>query len=52
MADALPQELVNRCAAIQDPEVQGEPLTSGDYVWLVVVTILVPAILIVIGALL
>ncbi|WP_157894385.1 hypothetical protein [Mycolicibacterium wolinskyi] len=52
MPDALPPELVNRCAAIQDSDVQGLPLSGRDYTWFVVVTLVVPAILVIVGAML
>lgn len=49
MSDELPAELLNRCAAIQDGDMQGVPLTPSDYVWLVVATVAVPIVLVLIG---
>ncbi len=50
MSADLPVELETRCAQILDPEAQGEPLSAIDYVLFAIVTVLVPAVLIVIGA--
>jgi hypothetical protein len=52
MTDALPPELVTRCAAIQDGDAQGLPLERRDYVAFAVATVVVPAILLIIGVLL
>lgn len=48
----LPPDLVARCQAITDNENQGEPLKSTDYVWFFVVTLLVPALIVVVGVML
>ncbi|MGY1664105.1 hypothetical protein ACI78Q_22975 [Geodermatophilus sp. SYSU D00705] len=45
------QELARRCSEIEDPAVQGLPLLRGDYVALLVVTVLVPLVLVLIGSL-
>ncbi|AKS30711.1 hypothetical protein [Mycolicibacterium goodii] len=52
VSDALPPELLARCAAIQDDEAQGVPLSRGDYVLFALVTLALPVILVIIGALL
>lgn len=52
MSDALPEELQNRCTQILDEDAQGVPLEVSDYVLFAIATLLIPAILIVIGALL
>ncbi|MCU1620923.1 MAG: hypothetical protein JWR41_2929 [Modestobacter sp.] len=43
------EELARRCRLIEDPAVQGLPLLTRDYVTLLVATVLIPALLIVIG---
>lgn len=43
--------LTQAIALIEQPDQQGIPLRSSDYVWLVAITVLVPAALIVVGAL-
>jgi len=50
MSEALPRELEARCSEICDAQQQGEPLIRNDYLLLALVTILVPAVLVVIGA--
>jgi hypothetical protein len=52
VSEELPAELLNRCAAIQDSEAQGIPLTASDYVWLAVATVVVPVLLVIIGVML
>jgi hypothetical protein len=52
VSETLPAELLNRCAAIEDSDVHGLPLLRRDYLWFVVATVVVPAILIIIGVLL
>ncbi len=52
MSDLLPPELLSRCNAIQDGHSQGVPLSLGDYFWFAVATIIVPAIMVIAGALL
>lgn len=52
MSEVLPPELEARCSQIFDVREQGEPLVRSDYFLLVVATILVPAILVAIGAVL
>jgi hypothetical protein len=52
VSDTLPPELLNRCAAIQDGDSQGVPLTRRDYVLFAVVTLILPAILVIVGAML
>lgn len=49
MSEQLPQELLSRCQAIDDSANQGEPLTRADYVWFVVATVVVPAVIILLG---
>jgi hypothetical protein len=49
MSYNLPLDLENRCQAILDAEAQGVPLTKVDYAWLVFATIVIPAIMIVLG---
>ena len=44
-----PPTLAEVCAAMEQPEMQGLPLLPRDYVLLAVVTVLIPALLIVIG---
>jgi hypothetical protein len=51
MSNYLPDELQQRCAKIADSEFQGVPLAISDYVLFAVATVLIPAILIAIGAL-
>jgi hypothetical protein len=41
--------LAEVCAAMEQPEMQGLPLLPRDYVLLAVVTVLIPALLILIG---
>lgn len=50
MANSIPDELRHRCAAIVEHDAQSVPLNISDYVLLALVTLLIPAILIVIGA--
>lgn len=52
MSHTLPPELLNRCAAIDDPNAQGAPLTATDYAWFWVATIVVPIVLVILGVLL
>lgn len=52
MSELLPPELVNRCAAIQDSDAQGVALTMSDYAWFWVATVVVPVLLVILGALL
>jgi hypothetical protein len=52
MSNQLPEELQQRCAEILDEDAQGVPLACSDYLMFALVTILIPAVLIVIGALL
>ncbi|WP_197377055.1 LLM class flavin-dependent oxidoreductase [Mycolicibacterium baixiangningiae] len=52
VSEELPAELRNRCAAIQDSDAQGIPLTASDYVWLAVATVVVPVLLVIIGLML
>ncbi|PJK18855.1 hypothetical protein [Mycolicibacterium goodii] len=52
VSDALPPELLNRCAAIQECDSQGEPLTRRDYLLFAVVTLALPTLLVLIGAML
>jgi hypothetical protein len=51
MSNPLPDELQQRCALIVDNDAQGVPLGISDYAIFAVATLLIPAILIVIGAL-
>jgi hypothetical protein len=51
MSNSLPEELHQRCALIAENDAQGVPLRISDYALLAVVTLLIPAILILIGAL-
>jgi hypothetical protein len=51
-ADRLPAELVERCAALEDVNAQGEGLTRMDYVLLVVATLVLPAIMVAVGSVL
>lgn len=48
----LPPDLMARCQAIGDEANQGEALTSLDYIWFFVVTLLVPAVIVAVGVLL
>ncbi|MGY1635855.1 hypothetical protein ACI78V_04285 [Geodermatophilus sp. SYSU D00742] len=48
---ALPPGLAAACAAMEDPDMQGLPLERRDYLLLLVVTVLVPALLVLIGVL-
>ncbi|WP_156448284.1 hypothetical protein [Mycobacterium sp. NAZ190054] len=53
MSEQLPAELVSRCQAIADDSAnQGEPLTRIDYLWFAVVTVAVPALLLLLGVML
>lgn len=52
MSESIPPELVNRCAAIQDSEAQGLPLAWSDYAWFGMATVIVPAILVILGVVL
>ncbi|GAB6987801.1 hypothetical protein JCM10369A_43280 [Nocardioides pyridinolyticus] len=49
MSHNLPLDLESRCQAILDAEAQGVPLTKADYAWFAFATILIPAIMIVVG---
>jgi hypothetical protein len=49
MSHNLPLDLENRCEAILDADAQGVPLTNADYAWFAVATIVIPAIMIVLG---
>lgn len=51
MTNSLPIELQQRCGQITDDDAQGVPLAMSDYVLFSIVTVLIPAILIAIGAL-
>lgn len=51
-ADRLPAELVERCAALEDVNAQGEGLTRMDFVLLVIATLVIPAIMIAVGSVL
>jgi hypothetical protein len=50
MSMNLPIELETRCEQILRVEAQGTPLTKADYLWFALATVVVPAILIIIGA--
>jgi predicted nucleic acid-binding Zn ribbon protein len=50
MSQQLPAELESRCEEILNLEKQGVPLTRVDYLLFGLVTVIVPAILIAIGA--
>ncbi|MDI2098913.1 hypothetical protein [Ruicaihuangia caeni] len=50
MDTQLNPDLARRCSAIADVQHQGEPLTAGDYRALLIVTVLVPIVLLVVGA--
>jgi hypothetical protein len=52
MAEALPPELETRCVEIADPTEQGEPLVPRDYLLLLLATVLIPFVLVAVGALL
>ncbi|WP_226862943.1 LLM class flavin-dependent oxidoreductase [Mycolicibacterium baixiangningiae] len=52
VSEEIPAELRNRCAAVQDCDAQGIPLTASDYVWLAVATVVVPVLLVIIGLML
>ncbi|MGE2834041.1 hypothetical protein [Mycobacterium sp. SMC-4] len=52
MSDRLPPELLSRCQAIADEANQGAALTASDYALLAVVTIAIPALILVFGVLL
>ncbi|WP_165612401.1 hypothetical protein [Mycolicibacterium porcinum] len=52
MPNPLPEQLQQRCAQIDDENAQGIPLARFDYVLLALITLIIPAILIAIGALL
>jgi hypothetical protein len=52
MSDQLPPELLSRCRAIADDANQGEPLTSLDYLLFAAVTVLVPALIVLLGVML
>jgi hypothetical protein len=49
MSKNLPLELENRCEQILRVEAQGIPLTKVDYLWFALATVVVPAILIIVG---
>jgi hypothetical protein len=49
MPNTLSPELAARCRAIEDGDVQGEPLLARDYVWFAVATIIVPVLLVIVG---
>lgn len=51
-SDVLEAQLAQLVQAITEPENQGEPMTTRDYVALLLVTLAVPAIMILIGSLL
>ena len=51
-SDVLEAQLAQLVQAIAEPENQGEPMTTRDYVALLLVTLAVPAIMILIGSLL
>jgi hypothetical protein len=50
MSKNLPIELENRCERILRVEAQGIPLTKVDYLWFVLATVIIPAVLIIFGA--
>ncbi|MFJ6313576.1 hypothetical protein [Pseudarthrobacter oxydans] len=50
MSKQLPIELETRCEEILRADAQGTPLTKADYLLIAVATILIPAVLIFIGA--
>lgn len=50
MSEFLPAELELRCERILASEEQGEPLAKSDYAWFIVITLVLPFILIAIGA--
>lgn len=50
MSKQLPIELETRCEEILRAEAQGTPLTKVDYLLFALATILIPAVLIIIGA--
>ena len=52
MSEQLPPELLARCQAIEAEDNQAVPLTSADYLLFAVVTVLIPALIIVLGVLL
>jgi hypothetical protein len=52
MSQPLPEELQRRCAQIVEENAQGIPLSAFDYLLLTVATVIIPTILIVVGALL
>lgn len=52
MSHTLPPELLNRCAAIEDPDAQGVPLMMSDYAWFWMATIVAPIVLVIVGVLL
>ena len=49
-SDALPTELAAICAAMESPQMQGQPLVARDYVLLCLVTVVLPLALILIGS--
>ncbi|MFT4470139.1 hypothetical protein ACMX2H_09560 [Arthrobacter sulfonylureivorans] len=51
-ADVLEAQLAQLVQAISEPENQGEAMTARDYVALLLVTLAIPAIMILIGSLL
>lgn len=51
-ADMLEAQLAQLVQAISEPENQGEAMTARDYVALLLVTLAIPAIMILIGSLL
>ncbi|MCQ8828598.1 hypothetical protein [Streptomyces malaysiensis] len=46
----LLDDLVRRCAALEDPAEQGEAMNRTDYLLLVLATILLPAALVLLGS--
>lgn len=52
MSHTLSPELLNRCAAIDNADAQGIPLTKADYAWFWLATIVVPIVLVILGVLL
>lgn len=52
MMKQLPVELLTRCDRIEEEANQGVPLTASDWVWFVLVTLVLPLVLIVLGVVL
>lgn len=51
MSNSLPDELQQRCADIVEHDAQSVPLRFSDYALLAAVTLLIPAVLILMGTL-